>query len=211
MIFALSTLFLFVLIVLRWSWLNVLRPKCRPFIGCFLFDQLCLFEKNSLKNLPFLLIWSTVWSMRWSEIKDPGLIISHPVSFRFSIWSKSWFSSCSEFSVRLYPLSFVPVDIGSFDLSDRYQTSSDWWKEIFCSNENAPLSSCTWTQIFVSLPGYQLFGTPVVLQSSGVICPSFLLFFFVSLLYKIRCNLSTTFPIIFKLSEFSDFIAQLRE
>ena len=61
----------------------------------------------------------------------------------------------------------------------------------------------------MSLPGYQLFGTPVVLQSSGVICPSFPLFFFVSLLYKIRHNLSTTLPFKFIFSEFSDFIAQL--
>ena len=83
-------------------------------------------------------------------------------------------------------------------------------KRNICSNENAPLSSCTWTQIFVSLPGYQLFGTPVVLQSSGVICPSFLLFFFVSLLYKTKHNLSTIFQNIFILSEFSDFIAQIR-
>ena len=46
--------------------------------------------------------------------------------------------------------------------------------------------------------------------SSGVYCPSFLplveeyLFFFVSLLYKIRYNLSTIYFIYLLLSEFSD-------
>ena len=154
------------------------------------------------------MIGSTVWSMRWSEIID----------------MICYFSSC------IFP-GFDRFQILVFILLEFFVRwiliiCSGWhriiWYKIaikqvhilmqrnICSNENAPLSSCTWTQIFVSLPGYQLFGTPVVLQSSGVICPSFLLFFFVSLLYKTKHNLSTIFQNIFILSEFSDFIVQIR-
>ena len=51
------------------GWMSCIT-ECRPSMDAFFWDQLCLFERKSFKNLPFLMIWSTVWSMRWSEIKD---------------------------------------------------------------------------------------------------------------------------------------------
>ena len=105
------------------------------------------------------------------------------------IWNKrissDYFSSCIfpgfdrilgpgfhllEFSGSLSFFKIGPVDIGSNRAAIKQVCW--WWKEIFCSNENAPLSLCTRTQIFVSLPSYHLFGTPVELT----VLPSFLCF-----------------------------------
>ena len=185
------------------GWMSCIT-ECRPSMDAFFWDQLCLFERKSFKNLPFLMIWSTVWSMRWSEIKD---MICYFSSCIFPVFDR--------IKVPVFISTEFPVCLSLFICSGWHRII--WYKiaikqvhmlmkRNICSNENAPLSSCTWTQIFVSL-----LKLPIIRYSSGVICPPFLLFFFVSLLYKTRCNLSTIFPNIFKLSEFSDFIIQLRE
>ena len=162
------------------GWMSCIT-ECRPSMDAFFWDQLCLFERKSFKNLPFLMIWSTVWSMRWSEIIDmicyfPSCIFPGFDRFQILVFI------LLEFFVR-----WILIICSGWHRIIWYKIAIKQvhmlMKRNICSNENAPLSSCTWTQIFVSLPGYQLFGTPVVLQSSGVICP------FLSVCFVFLCEI----------------------
>ena len=179
------------------GWMSCIT-ECRPSDRMLSCRSSVLVEEEILKNLPFpadriyCLIDTMIWNKRISSNYFSSCIF--PVFDR--IWSPGFhlfefFGSLSFFKIgRLTSDPIGLLSNKSVDDEKKYSALMKMHRYLRVL-ERRYLWACRVT-------------TYLVLQWSYL---SFLsLFFFVSLLYRIRCNLSTTFLSKFKLSVFSDIL-----